>query len=50
MLRNGVDIFSLQMLMGHADLQVLRRYLKLASSDLKNARSKASPVSTLNNL
>lgn len=48
MLRNGVDIFSLHMLMGHADLQVLRRYLKLASSDLKNTHSKASPVATLN--
>jgi len=34
--------------MGHADLQVLRRYLKLVNSDLKNAHSKASPVSTLN--
>ena len=47
MLRNGVDIFSLQMLMGHADLQVMRRYLKLASSDLQNAHSKASPVAML---
>jgi site-specific recombinase XerD len=27
MLRAGVDVFSLQKLMGHADLQVLRRYL-----------------------
>ena len=47
MLRNGVDIFSLQMLMGHADLQVLKRYLKLASSDLENAHSKASPLNNL---
>lgn len=37
MLRNGVAVFSLQMLMGHADLQVLRRYLKLVCSNLKNA-------------
>jgi len=47
MLRNGVDIFSLQMLMGHADLQVMRRYLKLASSDLWEAHTKASPVNKL---
>jgi len=47
MLRNGVDIFSLQMLMGHADLQVMRRYLKLVSSDLQEAHYKASPVSNL---
>lgn len=47
-LQNEVDIFSLQMLMGHTDLQVLRRYLKLASSYLRNAHLPASPVSTLN--
>jgi len=47
MLRNGTDIFSLQLLMGHADLQVLRRYLKQVSTDLQEAHLKASPVSNL---
>ena len=44
MLRNGIDVFSLQLLMGHADLQILRRYLKQVSSDLREAHNKASPV------
>lgn len=47
MLRAGVDIFSLQSLMGHADLQVLRRYLALASDDLRLAHAKGSPVDRL---
>lgn len=43
-LRNGGDIYSLQELMGHADLQVLRRYLKQTDQDLQAAHAKASPV------
>lgn len=43
-LRNGMDIYSLQNLMGHADLQVLRRYLKQTEQDLQAAHSKGSPV------
>lgn len=44
MLRGGVDIYSLQELMGHADLQVLRRYLKQTGDDLRTAHAKGSPV------
>ncbi len=44
MLRNGIDVFSLQLLMGHEDLQMLRRYLKQAGSDLQEAHNQASPV------
>jgi len=47
MLRNGVDIFSLQLLMGHADIQVLRRYLKQSNQDIQQAHIKASPVDGL---
>lgn len=47
MLRAGVDVYSLQELMGHADLQVLRRYLKQTSDDLRNAHRKGSPVDNL---
>lgn len=39
MLRSGVDVFTLQRLMGHADLQVLRRYLALTDADGRNAPS-----------
>jgi len=43
-LRNGGDIYSLQKLMGHADLQVLRRYFAQTNEDLKIAHSNFSPV------
>jgi site-specific recombinase XerD len=43
-LRNGMDIYTLQKLMGHADLQVLRRYLKQTEGDLKDGHAKYSPV------
>lgn len=47
MLRNGTDIFTLQRLMGHADLQILRRYLRQNITDLKAAHDKFSPVASL---
>jgi integrase/recombinase XerD len=47
MLRNGVDIYSLQLLMGHADLQVLKRYLRLTRSDTLEAHVRGGPVDRL---
>lgn len=44
MLRNGVDIFALQRLMGHADLQVLRRYLAQNDEDSQLAHVRGGPV------
>ena len=44
MLRAGVDIFSLQKLMGHSDLQVLRRYLAQTTDDIAAAHRIGSPV------
>jgi len=44
MLNNGVDIFSLQRLMGHNDITVLRRYLALTTEDIRVAHDKGSPV------
>lgn len=44
MLRAGVDVYSLQILMGHADLQVLRRYLKQNEQDTEQAHRIGSPV------
>lgn len=43
-LRNGMDIFSLQMLMGHADLQILRRYLAQTQHDIQEAHTAGGPV------
>lgn len=43
-LRNGMDVFSLQRLMGHADLQVMRRYLAQTDDDIRISHAKASPV------
>ena len=48
MLRAGVDIFSLQKLMGHADLQVLRRYLAQTTEDIAQAHRLGSPVDNYN--
>lgn len=47
MLRNGTDIFTLQRLMGHADIQMLRRYLAQTSEDLQAAHHRASPGDSL---
>lgn len=44
MLRNGVDVFALQRLMGHSDLQVLRRYLAQTDQDSQAAHMRGSPV------
>jgi integrase/recombinase XerD len=44
MLNNGVDIYSLQRLMGHNDVTVLRRYLALTTEDIRVAHDKGSPV------
>ena len=45
MLRNGVDIFALQKLMGHSDLQVLRRYLAQTDKEAHTAHMRGSPPS-----
>lgn len=43
-LRNGMAVYSLQKLMGHADLQVLRRYLAQTTEDILQAHQVGSPV------
>lgn len=43
-LRNGMDIHSLRLLMGHSDIDVLRRYLDLSEYDLAAAHKAASPA------
>lgn len=46
-LRSGGDIFTLQKLMGHADLSILHRYLKLSDTDTQQAHAIHSPVERL---
>ena len=43
-LRNGMDVYSLQKLMGHADLQILQRYLAQTTEDISRAHRISSPV------
>jgi integrase/recombinase XerD len=43
-LRAGMNIKFLQNLMGHADLQVLNRYLKQTNQDVSEAHRQAGPV------
>jgi site-specific recombinase XerD len=50
MLRAGCDLETLRRLMGHSDLQVLRRYLDLLDSDLQRVHAIASPADQLRNL
>ena len=43
-LRAGMNIYALQRMMGHADLQILRRYLALIDDDLRQAHDKHGAV------
>ena len=46
-LRNGGDPLTLRMLMGHTTLEMVNRYVKLASVDLQSVHAKASPADHL---
>ena len=48
MLRAGTDLLTLQRLLGHADLSVLKRYAKQNTDDLRTAHALASPVDNAN--
>lgn len=47
MLRSGADVFSVQNLLGHSDLAVLRRYLAQTEADVTRAHERHSPVDGL---
>ncbi len=46
-LQNGADVYSLQKMMGHADLSTLRRYLRQTECDLQRVHEKSGPVDVL---
>jgi len=46
-LRNGGDLFTLQRIMGHSSLEVLRGYVNLSQSDLRRVHESASPLDNL---
>lgn len=46
-LRNGIDLYRLQLLMGHSSLTVTAQYLALVEEDLKRAHEEHSPLRLL---
>jgi integrase/recombinase XerD len=46
-LRNGMDLVSLQRLLGHGDLSTVLRYLALVDDDLRRAHTQYGVVDSL---
>ncbi len=46
-LRNGGDVFSLQRILGHSSLEIVRMYVNLAEADVKASHRKFSPADNM---
>ena len=46
-LRNGGNAYSLQHMLGHSSLEMVRHYLQIAQVDIDNIHKRASPVDNL---
>jgi|GEM_PF-139328 site-specific recombinase XerD len=46
-LRNGMNPFALQAIMGHSNLETTKHYIALVEADIREAQEKASPVRKL---
>ena len=46
-LRNGMDVHRLALILGHADIGVLKKYLPFVEQDLQDAHVKYGPVDAL---
>lgn len=46
-IKNGGDAFSLQMILGHTTLEMVRNYVNLASRDVNEQHRKFSPMDRL---
>ncbi len=47
MLRNGADVYTIQNLIGHADLDVLKKYLAQSQADISKAHERFGVVDRL---
>jgi site-specific recombinase XerD len=46
-LRNGGNVFALQRIMGHSNLDMTKRYLALTSQDIQGEHAKSSPLTKI---
>ena len=46
-LRNGADVFTLQRILGHSSLDMVRNYVNLAETDVKACHRRCSPADNM---
>lgn len=46
-LRSGMNVYALQAIMGHSDLDTLKKYLKVVEADVENEHGKYGAVDNM---